>query len=72
MAIHRKTATPAKKVGKRSAAKRQPMTEADPIFARSGESREIPRPRTPTASSSRLLSRRSSSSFVQVDDQSKR
>ena len=37
-----------------------------------GESREMPNGRTPAASNSALLSRRSSSSFVQVDDQSKR
>ena len=37
-----------------------------------GESREMPKARTPASSSSVLLSRRSSISFVQVDDQSKR
>ena len=37
-----------------------------------GESREIPNARAPSASSSGLLSRRSSISLVQVDDQSKR
>jgi hypothetical protein len=37
-----------------------------------GESREIAYGRTPAASRSALLSRRSSISFVQVDDQSKR
>jgi hypothetical protein len=37
-----------------------------------GESREIPNARTFAASSSELLSRRSSISLVQVDDQSKR
>jgi len=37
-----------------------------------GESREIPIGWTPTSSNSALLSRRSSNSFVQVDDQSKR
>jgi hypothetical protein len=35
-----------------------------------GESREIPTGWTPSASNSALLSRRSSSSFVQVEDQS--
>ena len=37
-----------------------------------GESREIANGRTPTASNSALLSRRSSISLVQVEDQSKR
>jgi len=37
-----------------------------------GESREIPIGCTPASSNASLLSRRSSSSFVQVDDQSKR
>ena len=37
-----------------------------------GESREMPNTRTPARSNSALLSRRSSSSCVQVDDQSKR
>jgi len=37
-----------------------------------GESRETPNGRTPAASNAALLSRRSSISFVQVDDQSKR
>ncbi len=37
-----------------------------------GESREMPTGWTPSSSNSSLLSRRSSSSFVQVDDQSKR
>jgi len=37
-----------------------------------GESREIPHGCTPAASNSPLLSRRSSISFVQVADQSKR
>jgi hypothetical protein len=37
-----------------------------------GESREIAYGWTPAARNSSLLSRRSSSSFVQVDDQSKR
>jgi hypothetical protein len=37
-----------------------------------GESREIPNVLAPVASNSALLSRRSSISFVQVDDQSKR
>jgi hypothetical protein len=37
-----------------------------------GESRETPKTRTPAFSKSRLLSRRSSISSVQVDDQSKR
>src|SRR5262249_23738158 len=37
-----------------------------------GESREMPNGRTPARSNSALLSRRSSISFVQVDDQSKR
>ena len=41
-------------------------------FADDGESREIPYARTFAASSSGLLSRRSSISFVQVEDQSKR
>jgi glutamate decarboxylase len=42
MAIHRKT-TPEKQAGKRSGAKRAPMGDADPIFARSGEAHDIPR-----------------------------
>jgi hypothetical protein len=37
-----------------------------------GESREIPNGRVPAASNSALLSRRSSISLVQVEDQSKR
>jgi hypothetical protein len=37
-----------------------------------GESREIPYTVTPSSSNSALLSRRSSNSFVQVPDQSKR
>ena len=37
-----------------------------------GESRETPKRCTPASSNSALLSRRSSISFVQVDDQSKR
>jgi hypothetical protein len=37
-----------------------------------GESRETPAMRTPAASNSALLSRRSPNSSVQVDDQSKR
>jgi hypothetical protein len=37
-----------------------------------GESREIARGRMPAASRSAFLSRRSSSSFVQVGDQSQR
>lgn len=37
-----------------------------------GESREIPYARTPASASSPPLSRRSSNSFVQVEDQSNR